>query len=62
MTYKILTFQPDTVNLMCAVCVSDRSGGQIALMIIVFTLIALAAGNWAWKKYFKNTKEISTEK
>tara|TARA_Y100000590_G_scaffold433422_1_gene550459 strand:- start:1384 stop:1572 length:189 start_codon:yes stop_codon:yes gene_type:complete len=62
MTSKILTFQPDALNLMCAVCASDRSGGQIALMIIVFTLIALAAGNWAWKKYFKNTKEISTEK
>ena len=62
MTLKVLTFEPDVIISMCAVCVSDRSGGQIALLIIVSSLIFLAIANWAWKKYFKNTREISTEK
>ena len=62
MVLKTLTLQPDAINSMCAVCISDRSGGQIALLIIVSSLIFLAIANWAWKKYFKNTKEISTEK
>jgi|TARA_B100001964_G_C14041519_1_gene512874 hypothetical protein len=62
MILKTLTFQPDAIISMCAVCVSDRSGGRIALLIIVFSLIFLAIANWAWKKYFKNTREISTKK
>ena len=62
MILKTLTLQPEAIVLMCAVCISDRSGGQIALLIIVSSLIFLAIANWAWKKYFKNTKEISTEK
>ena len=62
MILKTLTLQPDAIISMCAVCISDRSGGQIALLIIVSSLIFLAITNWAWKKYFKNTKEISTEK
>ena len=62
MTLKTLTLQPEAIISMCAVCVSDRSGGQIALLIIVASLIFLGIANWAWKKYFKNTKEISTEK
>ena len=62
MILKTLTLQPDAIISMCAVCISDRSGGQIALLIIVSSLIFLAIINWAWKKYFKNTKEISTEK
>ena len=57
-----MTLQPEAIISMCAVCISDRSGGQIALLIIVSSLIFLAIANWAWKKYFKNTKEISTEK
>ena len=61
MILKTLTLQPDAITTMCAVCVSDRSGGQIALLIIVFSLIFLGIANWAWKKYFKNTREISTE-
>ena len=62
MILKTLTFEPDVIISMCAVCVSDRSGGQIALLIIVSSLIFLAVANWAWKKYSKNTREISTEK
>ena len=62
MILKTLTLQPEAIVSMCAVCISDRSGGQIALLIIVSSLIFLAIANWAWKKYFKNNKEISTEK
>ena len=61
MILKTLTLQPDEIISMCAVCISDRSGGQIALLIIVSSLIFLGIANWAWKKYFKNTREISTE-
>ncbi len=62
MILKTLTPQPDALISMCAVCISDRSGGQIALLIIVSSLIFLAIANWTWKKYSKNTKEISTDK
>jgi len=61
MILKTLTLQPDEIISMCAVCISDRSGGQIALLIIVSSLIFLGIANWAWKKYFKKTREISTE-
>ena len=62
MILKTLTLQPDAIISMCAVCISDRSGGQIALLIIVSSLILLGVANWVWKKHFKNTREISTEK
>ncbi len=62
MILKTLTLQPDAIISLCAVCVSDRSGGQIALLVIISSLIFLGIVNWAWKKYFKNTREISTEK
>ena len=62
MILKTLTLQPDAIISICAVCISDRSGGQIALLIIVSSLILLGVANWVWKKYFKNTREISTEK
>ena len=52
MILKTLTLQPEAIISMCAVCISDRSGGQIALLIIVSSLIFLAIANWAWKKYF----------
>ena len=61
MILKTLTLQSDAITSMCAVCVSDRSGGQIALLIIVSSLIFLGIANWTWKKYFKNTRKISTE-
>ena len=62
MILKTLTLHPDAIISMCAVCVSDKSGGKIALLIIVSSLVFLGVANWAWKKYFKNTREISTEK
>ena len=62
MMLKTITLQPDMITSMCAVCVSDRSGGQIALLIIVASLIFLGIANWTWKKYSKNTREFSSEK
>ncbi len=62
MILKTFTIQPDTVLQLCTVCVTDNNGGKIALTIIISTLVLLALGNWAWKKYFSNKKEISQEK
>ena len=62
MILKTLTPQLDTVLSLCTVCITDNSGGKIALTIIVSVLILLGVGNWAWKKYFSNKKEISQEK
>ena len=57
-----LTLQNEESIRMCAVCISDRSGGQIALLIIVSSLILLALGNWTWKKHFLNKKQRSQQK
>ena len=57
-----LTLQNEELIRMCAVCISDRSGGQIALLIIVSALILLGVGNWAWKKHFLNKKQRSQQK
>jgi uncharacterized membrane protein YidH (DUF202 family) len=62
MISKTLTFQPDAVLQLCTVCITDNNGGKIALTIIVLGLILLGIGNWAWKKYISNRKEISQEK
>ena len=62
MILKTLTFQPDAVLQLCTVCITDNNGGKIALTIIISALVLLGIGNWAWKKYFSNKKEISQEK
>ena len=62
MYLKILTIQPDSLIKLCTVCVTDNNGGKIALTIIILSLIMLGVGNWVWKKYFSNKKEISQEK
>ena len=62
MILETLTIQPNLVNYLCAVCITDNNGGKIALTIIVSALVLLGLGNWAWKKYFSNKKEISQEK
>jgi len=59
---EVIKFQSDSLISMCSVCVTDRSGAQIAILVIISSLILLAIANWAWKKYFKNTRKISTEK
>jgi len=62
MILKTLTPQADSVLSLCTVCVTDNNGGKIALTIIVSALILLGVGNWAWKKFLSNKKEISQEK
>ena len=57
-----LIIQPEKLISLCTVCVSDRNGGQIALIIIISSLFVLAAGNWAWKKYFSNKNQRSQQK
>ena len=62
MILKTLPFQADSVLSLCTVCITDNNGGKVALTIIVLALILLGVGNWAWKKYVSNKKEISQEK
>ena len=62
MILETLTIKPNLVNYLCTVCITDNNGGKIALTIIISALVLLGVGNWAWKKYFSNKKEISQEK
>ena len=62
MILKTIPFQPDSVLSLYTVCVTDNNGGKIALTIIVSALILLGVGNWAWKKFISNKKEVSQEK
>jgi len=62
MFFGALVIQTTKVQYLCTVCVTDNNGGKIALTIIVSTLVLLGLGNWIWKKYFSNKKEISQEK
>jgi len=62
MIFQTLIFQPEKLISLCAVCISDRNGGQIALLIIISSLIVLGVGNWAWKKYFSNKNQRSQQK
>ena len=62
MISETLIFQPEKLISLCAICISDRNGGQIALLIIVSSLILLAIGNWAFKKRFLNKKQRSQQK
>ena len=49
---------PETLK-MCAVCISDTSGGQMALLIIVVSLSLLGLLNRSWKKNFKKARNLS---
>ena len=62
MILPVLTTQNEKIVSLCAVCVSDRSGGQIALLIIISSLVLLGVANWVWKKYFSNKKLRSQQK
>ena len=62
MILETLIIKPIKIQYLCTVCITDNNGGKIALTIIVSALALLALGNWAWKKYFSNKKEISQEK
>ena len=48
------------VLTMCAVCISETSGGQNALLIIVLSFILLGLLNSSWKKYFKQGQKSSS--
>ena len=43
---------------MCAVCVSETSGGQIALLVIIFSFLVLGLLRSSWKKYFKKNYKL----
>jgi len=62
MILPVSTLQNEELIRLCAVCVSDRNGGQIALIIIISALILLGIGNWALKKHFLNKKQRSQQK
>ena len=62
MISETLIFHPEKLISLCAVCITDRNGGQIALLVIISSLIVLVAGNWAWKKYFSNKNQRSQQK
>ena len=59
MNLETIVFQPESIITMCAVCASDRSGGQIALFIIITSFISLALLNWAYKKYIHTEQVIN---
>ena len=62
MILKYLELHQNKVDYLCTVCITDNNGGKIALTIIISALVILGVGNWAWKKYLSNKKEISQEK
>ena len=53
------TLNSESVSL-CAVCISDTSGGQIALLVIVTSFVVLGLLNSTWKKYFKKGQKSSS--
>tara|TARA_B100000686_G_C16480710_1_gene806897 strand:- start:234 stop:407 length:174 start_codon:yes stop_codon:yes gene_type:complete len=48
------------ILIMCSVCISDTSGGQIALFIIVLSFVLLGLLHLSWKKYFKKPQKSSS--
>ena len=56
MFWQILTFQPESTILLLHIGVDNKSGGKIALLIIILVLILLGVANWIWKKYISNNK------
>ena len=58
MILETLTIQPNLVNYLYTVCITDNNGGKIALTIIISALVLLGLGNWAWKKYFSNKRKF----
>tara|TARA_Y100001970_G_scaffold254381_1_gene330085 strand:- start:599 stop:772 length:174 start_codon:yes stop_codon:yes gene_type:complete len=45
---------------MCAVCISETSGGQLALLVIVVSFTLLGLLNRSWKKNFKKEAKSSS--
>ena len=57
MTIEIINSE---VLTACAVCISETSGGQNALLIIVLSFVLLGLLNSSWKKYFKKEQKPSS--
>ena len=57
MTLDILNSE---IISLCAVCISDKSGGQIALLVILLSFAVLGLMNSSWKKYFKKRQKSSS--
>tara|TARA_Y100000590_G_scaffold230325_1_gene259666 strand:+ start:2032 stop:2220 length:189 start_codon:yes stop_codon:yes gene_type:complete len=62
MILKTIILKPEEIISLCAVCVTDRNGGQIALIVIVSSLVILGLINWGLKKYYLNKKQRSEQK
>jgi len=45
---------------LCAVCISDTSGAQIALFVILLSFVVLGLLNLTWKKYFNKGQKSSS--
>ena len=56
MIWQILAFQPESTILLLHIGVENKSGGKIAVLIIISTLILLGVANWIWQKYISNNK------
>jgi len=56
----ILDISNSEIISLCAVCISDRSGGQIALLVILLSFVVLGLMNSSWKKYFKKRQKSSS--
>ena len=61
MILKTIILKPEEIISLCAVCVTDRNGGQIALIVIVSSLVILGLINWGLKKYYLNKKQRSEQ-
>jgi len=59
MIWQILTFQPESTILFLHIGFDDKSGGKIALLIIILVLILLGVANWVWKKYISNKSKFT---
>ena len=45
---------------LCAVCISETSGGQLALFVIVLSFVILGLLNTSWKKNFQKKQKSSS--
>jgi len=57
MIWQILTFQPESTILFLHIGIDSKSGGKIALLIIILVLILLGVVNWAGR----NTSQIKSK-
>ena len=57
MTLKIVDLE---VLKLCAVCISETSGGQLALFVIVLSFVILGLLSTSWKKNFQKKQKSSS--